>query len=92
MSRQTGELWALVQAWMDSMPYGASERQLANRIDIPKSTLSTWKYREGWPHPDALRRLAAEIGVPYEKVLDAVLKDRGYRRPSSARRETEGTA
>jgi len=31
------------------------------------------------PSPKHLRALAHEIGVPYERVLDAALIDRGYR-------------
>lgn len=74
-----GLVWELIQQWMDSIPYPPSQNKLAQRIDISASALSDWKYRRGFPEPAALKRLAAEIGVPYERVLDAVLKDRGYR-------------
>lgn len=87
--RRPGHLWALVQEWMDSIPYPPSQRRLATRLDISPSALSDWKYGEGFPAPDALRRLAAEIGVPYERVLDAVLRDRGYRLDDDRRNTTE---
>lgn len=77
--QRPGHLWALVQEWLDSMPYPPSQRKLASRIGISPSALSNWKYGEGFPDPEHLRALAAEIGVPYERVLDAVLRDRGYR-------------
>lgn len=78
--QRPGVLWAIVQEWMDSIPYPPSQRKLAARIEVSPSALSDWKYGRGFPSPQALSRLAAEIGVPFERVLDAVLRDRGYRR------------
>lgn len=78
-----GALWELIQSWMDSMPYPPSQRKLAGRVGISASAMSDWKYGRGLPDPEDLRRLAAEIGTPYERVLDAVLIDRGYREPHS---------
>lgn len=88
--KRPGALWEVIQSWMDSIPYPPSQRKLAARIEISPSAMSDWKYGRGFPHPDDLRRLAAEIGVPYERVLDAVLVDRGYREPREARER--GTA
>lgn len=76
-----GALWQLIQEWMDAIAYPPSQRRLANRLEVSASALTDWKYGRGFPAPDTLRRLAAEIGVPYERVLDAVLRDRGYREP-----------
>lgn len=81
-ARETGHLWALIQRWMDATPrpYRApSQRDLADRLGVSPTTISDWKYREGFPRPEHLEDLAVEIGVPYEVVLDAVLRDRGYR-------------
>ena len=90
--RRPGLLWALVQEWMDSIPYPPSQRKLAARIRVSASAVSDWKYGSGFPEPAALKRLAAEIQVPYERVLDAVLKDRGYRTsPSPAPAPPLGT-
>lgn len=77
--QRPGLLWALIQEWMDSIPYPPSQRRFAARIEVSPSALSDWKYRRGFPGPAALRRLASEIGVPYERALNAVLTDRGYR-------------
>jgi transcriptional regulator with XRE-family HTH domain len=79
--RRPGYLWAIIQEWMDAMPYPPSQRDLAKRLEISSSVLSDWKYGEGFPSPERLVRLALEIRVPYERVLDAVLIDRGYRAP-----------
>lgn len=78
-TERTGQLWRLVQEWMDSIPYPPSQSRLAGRLEVSRSTLTDWKYGRGFPSPEHLRALAAEIGVPYERVLDAALVDRGYR-------------
>jgi transcriptional regulator with XRE-family HTH domain len=77
--RKPGHLWAIVQEWLDSMPYPPSQRKLAARLEVSPATVSDWKYGVNFPAPDHLRRLAAELGVPHERVLDAVLRDQGYR-------------
>lgn len=83
--RTTGHVWALIQAWMDSIPYPPTQNKLAKRLEISASTLSDWKYRESFPaDPERIQALADEIGVPYERVLDAFLKDHRYRMPSPA--------
>lgn len=85
--RRPGYLWAIVQEWMDSIPYPPSQRKLANRLGVSPSAVTDWKYGDGFPEPAALKRLATEIGVPYERVLDAVLRDRGYREDPPATTE-----
>jgi hypothetical protein len=81
--RHTGEVWRLVQQWMDAIPYPPSQRRLAGRIGVSPSKLSDWKYCTSWPSADDMHRLASEIGVPYETVLHAFLVDHGYRLPSA---------
>lgn len=77
--RQPGALWAIIEEWMDSIPYPPSQAKLAERIGVSRSAVTDWKYGDGFPAPELLHALAAEMGVPYERVLDAVLRDRGYR-------------
>lgn len=81
--RVPGHLWQVIQEWLDAMPYPPSQRKLAARLDVAPTTVSDWKYGESFPGPEHLRRLADELGVPYERVLDAVLKDQGYRTPNN---------
>lgn len=76
-----GYLWAIVQEWRDSMPYPPSERQIAKRLGVSPSALGAWKRAESFPTATNLRALAAEIGAPYERLLNAVLIDQGYRTP-----------
>lgn len=89
-TEQPGQLWHLVQQWMDSIPYPPSQSRLAARLEVSRSTLTDWKYRRGFPSPDNLKALAREIGVPYERVLDAALMDRGYRDVPADRKAGEG--
>lgn len=73
-------MWALVQEWLDTFTYKPpSQRELAPRLKVSNSTLGDYKYARSMPPPIFVVRLANEIQAPYEKVLDAVLKDRGYR-------------
>lgn len=90
--RRPGHLWSLVEEWMDAMPYPPSQAKLAERIQVSASALTDWKYGDGFPNPEPLRRLAAEIGVPYERMLDAVLKDRGYRDAEEPKRQERGAS
>lgn len=79
MARETGHLWAVIQEWMDAQPYPPSQRKLATRIGVGHSTITDWKYARTLPAVEDLKALAAEIGVPYERVLNAALIDHGYR-------------
>ena len=86
MSEQTGHLWAVIQEWLDAQVYKPSQRRLADRIGVGHSTITDWKYARTQPSPGDLRALAQEIGVPYERVLNAALVDSGYREPPTVER------
>lgn len=88
MATPPGHLWAVIQEWIDAQPYRVTQRQLAARIDVGHSTVTEWKYGRSWPSPEHLMALAVEIGVPYEKVLNAALIDHGYREPPATRSDT----
>lgn len=90
MANEPGHLWAIIQEWMDAQPYPPSQRKLAERIGVGHSTVSDWKYGRTWPAVRDLKALAVELGVPYERVLNAALVDHGYREPPAA--TTEGSA
>lgn len=74
-----GFLWDVIQEWIDSHRYPPTQRQLAKRIGVSHSIITEWKYGRSFPGPEALERLATELRVPYERVLDAALHDAGYR-------------
>jgi hypothetical protein len=72
-----GQLWALVQAYIDR--HGTSERQLAKRLGYSSSgVFSNWRQPRQLPSAQALARFASLSGTPYQRVLDAALTDAGY--------------
>jgi transcriptional regulator with XRE-family HTH domain len=80
-----GHLWAVVEEWRDSIRWPPSQRTIAKTINVSSSAFTDWKYGRGFPEPDSLHALAELMQVPYERVLDAVLKDRGYREVDDSR-------
>ncbi len=76
--RPTGHLWAVVDEWLKSTWHPPSQNQLAARLEISPSSLSDIKYGRVMPKPPVLRALAAELGVPYQRVLDAAMKDKRF--------------
>lgn len=81
-----GALWALIQQWMDGLAYPPSARRLADRLGVSSSALNNWKYRRGFPTRAHIEAIADEIGVSYDRVLEAVLIDQGYRDPAAPER------
>lgn len=79
MTKRTGHVWVLIQDWLDSIKYPPSQNRLAETLGVSGSSLSDYKYATHMPPPYFVVLLSEEIGVPYEKVLDAVLHDHGYR-------------
>ncbi len=77
----TGQLWAIVQAHIDR--WGVPQARLAVRIGGKPQTLHSWRTRghKQLPKRRLLKGLAAETGVPYERVLEAALVDSGYLTP-----------
>lgn len=83
MTKRTGYLWAVIQDWLDTQPFPPSQNKLAARLEVSASALGDYKYATHMPSPEFLERLAELMRVHYEVVLDATLKDHGYRRPDS---------
>lgn len=82
MAKQPGFLWSVIREWLDADWNPPSQNKLAARVGVSPSALSDYKYATHMPPPEFLENLAEQIRVPYERVLDAVLKDHGYRRPT----------
>lgn len=80
MTDQPGHLWAVIQEWLDAFRFRPpSQRELAPKLRVSASTFGDYKYARAMPSPAFLILLAEEIGVPYERLLDAALEDQGYR-------------
>lgn len=75
-----GKLYDLIQAHIDAQPYGVPESQVARNIGVTQTTLSNWRHPKKLVAKDHLRSIARVTGVPYQRVLDALLDDIGYLR------------
>jgi transcriptional regulator with XRE-family HTH domain len=91
------QLVAIIDEYKDT--HGApSDSSIARAIGVAPQTISSWRKRgiREAPAVDAIKKLAALVGLPYEEyVLQAVLVDTGYReampeRPGSDDQEQTG--
>lgn len=72
------EFVGLIQQYLDR--HGSRWAAFARNVGVASQTVSKWKTNPGmFPEPDHLKCVAEVTGVPYLIVLDAVLKDAGYR-------------
>lgn len=75
-----GKLYGLIQAHIDAQPYGVSERQVARAIGVTQTTLANWREPKRLIAKEHLLAISRVTGVPYLRVLDALLDDIGYLR------------
>lgn len=80
MTDRPGALWAVIQQWLDTFEWNRpSQREMAKKLEVSKSTFSDYKYGRTLPPSAFLASLSTMMQVPYERVLDAALRDAGYR-------------
>lgn len=84
----TTQLWAVVQAWLDVLPYPPSQNKLAKRVGVAGTAVSQWKYGQSRPTPENLRALADEMQAVagtdvYDRLLAALNLDMGYEPPNT---------
>lgn len=82
MSRQgvtVGKFFDLIQRHIDEQPYPPSERQIAKRLGVTQTTLTNWRTPKGLIEKRHIVEVAELAGVRYERALDALLDDIGYR-------------
>lgn len=82
-AEQTTYLWAVIQAWLDVLPFPPSQNKLAKNIGVKGTAVSQWKYGQSRPTPENLRALATAmepVAGPdiYQRLLAAVNRDLGY--------------
>lgn len=78
-----GRLFELIQAHMDAQPYGVSERQIAQKLGVSPTTLKNWRTPVRLISKEHILAISRVTGVPYQRVLDALLDDIGYLQPDS---------
>ncbi len=80
-----GRLYGLIQDHIDAQPYGVSARQIAAKLDVSPTTLANWREPTLLIEKAHLEAIARLTGVPYQRVLDALLEDIGYLHPGPTR-------
>ncbi|HLR95117.1 MAG TPA: helix-turn-helix transcriptional regulator [Jiangellaceae bacterium] len=75
-----GQLWRIIERYIDGFTYPPSERAVAKKMGIKATTMNNWKHATmtRLPDVDHLEAIARVTGVPYEEVMDAALADTGY--------------
>lgn len=89
-----GKLYDLIQAHIDAQPYEVSERQVARNIGVTQTTLKNWQTPKKLIQREHLESISRVTGVPYIRVLDALLEDIGYipsLQPDAPRSDGEAT-
>lgn len=81
-----GELWKLVQSYIDRQPFAPSYRKVAERLGMSPTALLNWRSDlTSLPNQRNLLAFSDLSGVPYERLLDAALRDACYLPESAAR-------
>lgn len=74
-----GRLFEIVEEYRSRFaPHEPSYAQVAERVGVSRQTLSNWREPTELVKKPHLVALAKMTGVPYERVLDALLQDIGY--------------
>lgn len=73
-----GRLFDILQAHVDAQPYEVSWADVARKIGVSRQTVLNWREPNRLIQREHLRRISEVTGVPYLRVLDALLKDIGY--------------
>jgi transcriptional regulator with XRE-family HTH domain len=77
-----GQLYDILENHMNQSGYRISQRQVAYRLGVSPTTLKNWQSPRELIEKRHLVAIAELTGVPYHRVLDALLNDIGYLRES----------
>jgi hypothetical protein len=89
---EMGQLFDIIQQHMDAQPYGVSQRKIAERLGVSPTTLKNWREPRELIEKKHLEAISALTGVPYLRVLDALLHDIGYMSSPEPRDTERGAA
>lgn len=73
-----GRLFDILQAHVDAQPYEVSWADVARRIGVTRQTVLNWRTPTKLLKKEHLVAIAHITGVPYQRVLDALLEDINY--------------
>jgi transcriptional regulator with XRE-family HTH domain len=77
-----GRLFDLLLAHMDAQPYEVKPADIARKIGVSRQTVLNWEHPVKLIRKDHLQAISQITGVPYHRVLDALLEDIGYLNPA----------
>lgn len=87
-----GRLFDLIERHRESQAYPPTYSRIAEQVGVSRQTLLNWREPTQLIKKDHLRALAGVTGVPYQRVLDALLEDIDYLteedRPSPVRKSS----
>ena len=80
---EVSHLWAIVQSWIELLPYPPNQSQIARKLGVSRSAVSDWKKGVSSPGAQHLQALAVEMQSvfgpdAYPRLLEAVNQDQGY--------------
>lgn len=79
-----GRLFDIIDEHRDRQsPYEPSYSRIAEQVGVSRQTLLNWKAPTKLIDREHLLSLARVTGVPYQRVLDALLDDIGYLAPTN---------
>ena len=73
-----GQLFDLIQGHIDAQPYEVTLAQVARKVGVSRQTISNWRNPTKLIDKKHLLAISQVTGVPYLRVLDALLHDIGY--------------
>lgn len=73
-----GRLFDLIDEHRDRQVYTPSYSRIAEQLGVSRQTLLNWREPSRLIAKDHLVAIASVTGVPYARVLDALLADIGY--------------
>lgn len=74
-----GRLFEIVEEYRSRFaPHEPSYSQVAEQVGVSRQTLSNWREPTKLVDKEHLVGLSRVTGVPYSRVLDALLQDIGY--------------
>lgn len=77
----TGRLFALLEEHRARQQYPPSLARLAAELGVARQTVLNWRAPTALIDKAHLQAIARVTGVPYARVLDALLDDIGYLHP-----------
>lgn len=86
-----GQLFDLIQDHIDAQPYEVTLAQVARKIGVSRQTISNWRTPTKLIDREHLTKISEVTGVPYMRVLDALLYDIGYMPTREPHQKDRGT-